>query len=79
MVANESRDAAKFEAAGIVVHDETQERQENVFGHGRAVYSSVTGDSPHRGMGEAMNESEDKSADGQGPDVIQVTVVFDGL
>jgi hypothetical protein len=72
MVPNERRDPPEFETAGVVVHDETQQRQENVFGHGRAVYAGVTGDGAHRSMREAMNESVDESPDGHGLDVIQI-------
>src|ERR1700693_2674117 len=76
MVPNERRDPSEFETAGVVVHDETQQRQENVFGHRGAIYAGVTSDGAHRSMREAMNESVDKSPDGHGPDVIQVAVMF---
>ena len=76
MVPNERRDPPEFETAGVVVHDETQQRQENIFGHGRAVYASVTSDGSHRSMREAMNETVDESPDGHGPDVIKVAVMF---
>lgn len=79
MVPNERRDPPELETAGVVVHDEAQQRQENVFGDGRAVYAGVTGDGAHRRMREAMNESVDESPDRQGPDVIQEAVMFYGL